>query len=240
MIAAATGAGTASSTSANAPASCERQRVVEQLSAASAVRPWARKPPSRVADCGVRPMWPITPMFDSAIARTRDGHPARALELDDVGAALLDEPDRARDRLLVGDLVAAERQVADDERPPRRARDRPGQEDHLVEGHRQRRLVPEHHHRRGVADEDQLDAGLRRRAAPRARRRPSPSRSCRRGASSRRARAGAASGAGATGRAAWAAAHRASPASRTLSIRRVAPTRAASASVGPSRSATST
>ena len=58
-------------------------------------------------------------MFESAIARTRDEHPAGAFELDDVGAALLDHADRARDRLLVGDLVGAERQVADDERPPR-------------------------------------------------------------------------------------------------------------------------
>ncbi len=39
---------------------------------------------------------PTTPMFDSAIARTRDDHPAGALELDEVGAALLHHPDRAR------------------------------------------------------------------------------------------------------------------------------------------------
>ena len=70
-------------------------------------------------------------------ADARD-HPAGALELDDVGAALLHHPDRARDRLLVGDLVRAERQVADHERPARRARDRAREEDHLVERHRAR------------------------------------------------------------------------------------------------------
>ena len=87
-------------------------------------------------------------------------HAPCALELDDVGAALLDEPDRARDRLLVRDLVRAERKVADDERAPRRPRHRAGQEDHLVERHRHGRLVAEHHHRGRVADEDQLDARL--------------------------------------------------------------------------------
>ena len=92
-------------------------------------------------------------------ADARD-HASGALELDDVGAALLDEPDRARDRLLVRDLVRAERKVADDERAPRRPRHRAGQEDHLVERHRHGRLVAEHHHRGRVADEDQLDARL--------------------------------------------------------------------------------
>ena len=41
---------------------------------------------------------------------------AAALELDGVAAGLLDEPLGGRDGLLVGDLVGAERQVADQER----------------------------------------------------------------------------------------------------------------------------
>ena len=97
-------------------------------------------------------------------AHARD-HPSGAFELDDVRAAFLDEADRVADRLLVGDLVRAERQVADHERPLRAAGHRARQEDHLVERHRHGRLVAEHHHRRGVADEDQLDAGLVRKPA---------------------------------------------------------------------------
>ena len=102
----------------------------------------------------------MIPMFDSAIALDAREHAPRAFELDDVGAALLDHPDRARDSLLVGHLVRPERQIADDERMRRGARDRARQEDHLVERHRQRRGMTEHHHRGGVADEDQLDSRL--------------------------------------------------------------------------------
>ena len=180
-------------------------------------------------------------MFDSAIARARDDHPAGALELDAVGAALLEHPDRARDRLLVRDLVRAERQVADHERPVRRAGHRAREEDHLVERHRHGRLVAEHHHRRRVADEHELDARLVRQ--PRGRRVVGGDhrRSGRRGASSR-ASSGSAQlpgrgrrRAGVRGRVLIG-----SPSSRTLSIRRVEPTRAATASVGPSRSATAT
>ena len=45
-------------------------------------------------------------------------HRAGALELDRVGARLLDEADRVLERLLVGDLERAERHVADDDRMP--------------------------------------------------------------------------------------------------------------------------
>ena len=93
--------------------------------------------------------------------RTHPGeHPPGALELDDVGAALLDHSDRAGNGLLVGHLVGAERQIADHERTRRRPGHRPGQEDHLVERHRQGRRVAEHDHRCRVADEDHLDARL--------------------------------------------------------------------------------
>ncbi len=46
----------------------------------------------------------------------RDRRRVAALELDRVGAALLDEPHRGAHRLLVGLLVGAERQVGDQER----------------------------------------------------------------------------------------------------------------------------
>ena len=58
-----------------------------------------------------------------ALARLIDAV-AAALELHRVDAGLLDEPDGRGDRLLVADLVGAERQVRDQQRvvdTPRRA-----------------------------------------------------------------------------------------------------------------------
>ena len=69
---AATGAGTASRTREKQPGGLERARVVEQAAAFSAERPWALKPPSIVADCGVSPMWPMTGIPAATIARTRE------------------------------------------------------------------------------------------------------------------------------------------------------------------------
>ena len=63
-------------------------------------------------------MWPITGMPAPTIARTRDSIAPGALELDRVGARLLDEADRVSHRLVVGDLERAERHVGDDERTP--------------------------------------------------------------------------------------------------------------------------
>ena len=95
----------------------QRERVVEQLLRLAGGAALRLEAAEHVADCGVRPMWPITGMPASTIARTRDEHRAGALELDGVGAPLLDEADRVPDRLLVGDLVRAERHVGDHERP---------------------------------------------------------------------------------------------------------------------------
>ena len=160
VIRVATGDGTASRTRANAPRVLQRQRVLEQLqrriggaalcAEAAELRRRLRRQPDMRHHADVR-------LGDRAHARH---HPSRPFELDEVGAAFLDEPDRARDGLLVGDLVRAERHVADHERSPRRAGDCAREEDHLVERHRERRLVAEHHLRRAVADEDQLDACL--------------------------------------------------------------------------------
>jgi hypothetical protein len=73
----------------------------------------------------------------------RRRHAAPALELHRVRQALLHHPDRRRERLPRRLLVAAERQVRDDERAFRRPRDGAYQRQHLVDGHRQRRGVPE-------------------------------------------------------------------------------------------------
>ena len=87
-------------------------------------------------------------------------HPASALELDHVSAAFLEHPDRVRYRLLVGHFVAPEWHIGNHERPSRGTRNRARQEDHVVDRYGNRRLVPEHHHRCRITDEDQLDASL--------------------------------------------------------------------------------
>jgi hypothetical protein len=84
---------------------------------------------------------------------------AAALELDRVAARLLDEPLRGGDRELVRCLVGPERQVADEQRCVQAAPHGRGEHQHLVDRHRNGRLVPEHGHRAGVADEHDIDAG---------------------------------------------------------------------------------
>ena len=66
-----TAAGIASKTTAKQPTDCRASVSSASLAAASAVRPWALKPPSADAVCGVRPTWPITGMPELMIARAR-------------------------------------------------------------------------------------------------------------------------------------------------------------------------
>jgi hypothetical protein len=87
-------------------------------------------------------------------------HRSGSLELDRVGACLLEEPDRRLERLRVAHLIRAERQVGDDERTPRTAVHGAGEDDHLVGRRRHGRVMAEHDHCGGVADEDQVDAGV--------------------------------------------------------------------------------
>src|SRR3954453_741696 len=120
---AATGAGTASRTSAKHPAASSARASAYSRRAFSAVRPCALKPPSIVADCGVRPTCPMTGPPASTIGRTRgSGAPAHAraprfdarahpgqrragpLELYVMRAGFLREADRVAERLLVADL----------------------------------------------------------------------------------------------------------------------------------------
>ena len=125
-------AGTASKTIAKQPAACSASASSAIRTARSAVLPWVLKPPSAVAVCGVSPTWPITgiPAPDDRPGALDRG--AAALELDRVAAGLLDEALRVRDRLLVGELVGAERHVADQQRRPQPAADRLRQHQHLV------------------------------------------------------------------------------------------------------------
>jgi hypothetical protein len=92
-------------------------------------------------------------------ARPRDRHRPAALELDRVAARLLDEAQRAADGLLVGRLVGAERQVADEQRGAQPAPHGLRQDEHLVELDGDRRGVAEDGHRARVADEHDVDAG---------------------------------------------------------------------------------
>ena len=85
---------------------------------------------------------------------------ACALELDGVRAGLLDEADRVLQCLGVRDLERAERHVGDHERPPRAARHRARQHDHLVHRRGDGGVVAEDGHRRRVAHEDEVGAGL--------------------------------------------------------------------------------
>ena len=71
VISSATGAGTASSTIEKQPAASSARASSRSWAAFSAVRPCALKPPSIVADWGVRPIWPITGIPAPTIAATR-------------------------------------------------------------------------------------------------------------------------------------------------------------------------
>ena len=92
-------------------------------------------------------------------AHDRAGALRRALELDRVAARLLDEAVRGLDRLLVGRLVGAEGQVADQQRRAQAAADRGGEHQQLVDGHRHGVRVAEHVVGGAVADQDDVDAG---------------------------------------------------------------------------------
>ena len=87
---------TASSTSAKQPASSRAIASRNSRRAVSAWRPWALWPPIAVAVCGVRPRWPITGMPAATSAFTRSSDRPGALQLDHVGAALLDQPAAVR------------------------------------------------------------------------------------------------------------------------------------------------
>ena len=79
----------------------------------------------------------------------RDPH--AALELDRLRAALLHQPDGGVERLLRAGLVAAERHVGDDQRPRRRAGDRLGEQQDVLDRHRHGAGVPEDDVARRVA-----------------------------------------------------------------------------------------
>ena len=104
-------------------------------------------------------------MADDGNARAHDamhvlGDLLAAFELHALARAFLHELARALDRLLRRDLVAHERQIADEVRPTEAARDGAAVVGHLVErdGDRGRETLDDHPER--VADEDHVDPGL--------------------------------------------------------------------------------
>ena len=156
MTSAATAAGTASSTSAKHPAASS-SRVGNEARL-------LRRPSLRLeaAERGRRlRRQPDVPHHGDPGAddRPRAGdHGPGTLELDRIGPGLLDEADRVRERRLVGDLERAERHVGDDQRP-RAPRVTARVSISISSIDAAPSVVPEHDHRRGVADEDELDAG---------------------------------------------------------------------------------
>ena len=239
---AATGAGTASSTIEKQPAASSASASSYSCTAFAALRPCALKPPSIVAVCGVRPMWPITGMPADVSARTRESIGPAPSSLTASAAASLTKRIAVSSACCVAHLVRAERQVGDHERPAGAAVDGAREDDHLVDRRGHGRVVAEHDHRGRVADEDQVDAGVV--GDP-------PGRRVVRGhhhdavaaalhladLGQRQLARGGRAGCGL----ARTGGHERSPFGRgTLSISRVEPTRAATSRVGPSKSATST
>ena len=126
----------------------------------SRVRPWALWPPSWPELCGVKPMWPQTTMPASRMALMRLMTRTPPSSLIGIDRGLFEEAAGVAHRLLVGDLVAHERHVADDEGVGGAAAHRLGVHDALVHGHRHRAGVAVDAHAERVADEDHVDAGL--------------------------------------------------------------------------------
>ena len=129
-------AGTASKTIAKQPAACSASASSAICAAWSAVLPWALKPPSAVAVCGVRPTWPITGIPARTIAR------ARSTEAPPRSSLTASQPASLTKRCALSIacsfelLVGAERQVADEQRRPQPAPHGRGQHQHLVHADR--------------------------------------------------------------------------------------------------------
>ena len=156
---AATGAGTASSTSAKAPAASAAWASCRSWSAAWAVLPCARRPPCEVAVCGVRPRCATTGIPAPASARMRASMGPAPSSLTASARGLLEEPPGRAQGVLVAHLVRHERQVGDDQRAAAGARDGRRQHQHLVHRGGHGGGVAEHDHRGRVADEHEIDAG---------------------------------------------------------------------------------
>ena len=86
------------------------------------------------------------------------GHALAALELDRVGAPLLDQPPRVPHPLLDAHLVGHERHVGDHQRGRPGARHRAGVVEHLLDRHREGGLVAQHDRAQAVPHQQDVDA----------------------------------------------------------------------------------
>ena len=102
----------------------------------------------------------MTGMPAPTIARARSTEVPPRSSLTASQPASLTKRWAVRDRLLVGGLVRAERQVADQQRRVQAAADGGGEHQHLVDRDRHGAGVAEHGHGGGVADQHDVDAGL--------------------------------------------------------------------------------
>ena len=82
-------------------------------------------------------------------------------------AGLFQDPAGVVNCGLGTDLIRHERHINNDQRPFDRTRDHFGVIDHLVESHRQRRVVSLHHHAQCVADQNGIDSSRIHNAGPR-------------------------------------------------------------------------
>mmetsp|Transcript_11768 Transcript_11768/g.47490 ORF Transcript_11768/g.47490 Transcript_11768/m.47490 type:complete len:356 (-) Transcript_11768:215-1282(-) len=150
---------------AEGPRVLQRHGVVEDLARLDG-RPTLRSEAAQRRD-RLRRQTHVAHRRDAAVVyQFRDGRrdaPA-ALDLDGVGAALLDDAHRRPQSVLGGFLVRPKRQIAHQERRPRTVRRRePAPHglavvDHLVQRHRLRRRVAELDHAERVADEGDVHA----------------------------------------------------------------------------------
>src|SRR4051812_13289111 len=84
---------------------------------------------------------------------------AAALHLHGVASGV-HEASRRIDRKLVRTFVRPERKIPNQERARSAAARGPGEHEHLVNAHDAGGLVAKYNHRRRVADENEVDAGL--------------------------------------------------------------------------------
>ena len=234
VTSAATGAGTASSTTEKHRPLRARARRRRAASRASAVLPWVLNPPSIVADCGVRPTWPMTGMPASTI----DSH---AGAIGPAPSSLTaSAPASLTKRIAFSTAFSSETWNEPNGMSPTTIGCRAARAtvrvrksiSSIVTGHR-RALVAEDDHRGRVADEDDVDARVL--GEPRAGRVVGGDHHDLLAAPLHLRELGQRQLA--LGR----CAHFGSPSRTTLSIKRVLPTRTAAASTRwPSKSATST
>ncbi len=112
-------------------------------------------------DWGVSPTWPMTGISASTMASTSF---SRFFDAPSILTAAAPPSLRKREALrMVSSGAQMEREirhVPDDHGPLHGPRHGPGVVDHLVHGHGHGVLVAQDDHAQGIADQDEIDAGL--------------------------------------------------------------------------------